>query len=204
MPPRRGRQPSSMAKHDPGQRRELPRWHPPMSQHHPHGPLCPQHPRGGQGCASSCLLHPGPTLVHADVPVSHLHFWTFSACQQGCFYWGLVGDDSQFPIFASTCPGEVSWQVGSSQAGGGEPSQGSCKMLQPSFWAESPPSAWLKLRDAAGRGLGVSLLGLNCGELQPSVGCTRQTPNPFSPGGGEPGCSLLPAAEVSAGTCHLP
>lgn len=51
---------------------------------------CPRHPRRGQGYASFHWLHPGPTLVRDGVAISQPHFWTFSAGQEGYFYWGLV------------------------------------------------------------------------------------------------------------------
>ena len=193
MPPRQGGQPSTVAKHDADQRCVLPLWHPPNVTASPHGLLCPQHPRGGQGCASLCLLHPSPTLVHADAPISQPHFWTFLAGQKGYFYWGLRGDDSQFPIFASTCPGEVSWQVSSSWAGGAERGQGSHEMLQPPFWAETPQC----VAKTQGCYWGVSesrCLGkrLHCRELLPPAGCTGQTPNPFSPGASPAALPCLP------------
>lgn len=98
-----------------------------------HGLLCPWHPPGGQGCAS-CT--PGPILLLALAPISQPHFCTFSAGQKGYFCQALWGDRSQFPVFASTCPGDVSWQVVPSWAGGGQWGRGSHKMLQHLFLAE--------------------------------------------------------------------
>lgn len=47
---------------------------------------------------------------------SQPHFWTFLLANS-YFFWDLQGQvTAKLPIFASACPGEVSWQVGFSLA----------------------------------------------------------------------------------------
>lgn len=189
MPPLCGGQPSSVAKRNPEQRWVLPFWHPLMSQHHPMDHSALSILEVGRAVPALASLHPRPTVVHADAPNAQPLFWTFCAGQKGYFYRGLQGDDSQLPIFASTCPGEVSWQVGSSQAGGGEQGQGSHEMLQPPFWAETLQYV-AKTQGCCWGGLRVSLLG-QAAVLQraaPISGLRQANPKPLLTRG-EPGCS---------------
>lgn len=132
MPPCWGRQPSSMAKCDPGQMGCCPSGT--LGSHSivPWTTL----PLASSRWAGLCQLHPGPILVRVHAPISQPHFWTFLAGQKGYFCQAPWGNDSQLPIFGSTCPGTVSWQVVSSWAGGGEWGQGSHKMLQHLLLAE--------------------------------------------------------------------
>lgn len=167
----------------------LPFWHPLMSQHHPMDHSALSILEVGRAVPALASLHPRPTVVHADAPNAQPLFWTFCAGQKGYFYRGLQGDDSQLPIFASTCPGEVSWQVGSSQAGGGEQGQGSHEMLQPPFWAETLQYV-AKTQGCCWGGLRVSLLG-QAAVLQraaPISGLRQANPKPLLTRG-EPGCS---------------
>lgn len=132
MPPRWGRQPSSMAKRDPWQMGRCPAGTPELLSPQGHSVVpWTTLPLASSRWAGLCQLHPGPILVRVHAPISQPHFWTFLAGQKGYFCQALWGHDGQFPIFASTCPGDVSWQ-----AGGGERGQGSHKMLQHLFLAE--------------------------------------------------------------------
>lgn len=130
----------------------------------------------------------------SHLPASHL--LDLFSWLKGLFLLGFMG---QFPIFASTCPGKVSWQVGSSWAG--DPAA-SHRMLQPLFWAESLQCTAETQRCCWMGSQHLVAWASSCIEES----CSHQqgaNPKPLLTQG-KPGCSALPGTEVSVGICHLP